>query len=598
MIRALPRDVVDRIAAGEVVERPASVVKELIENALDAGARRIDVTIAGGGLELVRVADDGHGIAADDLPLAFAAHATSKLEDVGDLAHIASFGFRGEALASIGAVARCRISSATSDDGAGLRIACEGGRLGVPTPVAAPRGSVVEVRDLFFNTPARRAFLGATRTESARCREVVSALSLVHATVAFRLTLDGKERLAGAADRDLDARLATVYDREFVATLLPVDGHEGGLRLTGRLAAPSAARPRPRAQLLFVNGRLVRDRGVISAVRVACKDFLPGSLQPSWVLELSCDPAAVDVNVHPTKAEVRFRDREQLFGLVRRSCRAALLRADLAPRARLSPPLGPSATSAWTSGGDSPAPPRTPGSWQAEALALHPARADRPQAPAFPGTAGGPLPAAERRAHPHQPALIHARPAVRFLQVLDTYLVHDGPDGLVIVDQHALHERILYARLQRALEHGRMESQRLLVPVTVRLDPVDHALALDLIPALATLGLEVAPFGNDLVAISAVPAVLRNESLEQLLRDMIHPRDQHGGMPHDLDRRLFTIACHAAVKAGDPLDETQAQALLEQGAELEHDSTCPHGRPTRLVVDRSELERLFKRSGF
>jgi DNA mismatch repair protein MutL len=603
MIRSLPQQVVDRIAAGEVVERPASVVKELVENALDAGARSIDVAIAGGGLELVRVADDGRGISPDDLPLAFAAHATSKLEDVHDLAHIASFGFRGEALASIGAVARCRITSATGDDGAGLRVTCDGGELGKILPTPAPRGTVIEVRDLFFNTPARRAFLGAVRTESARCRELVSSLSLVHDEVRFTLEIDGRTRLKGSPAGDLPARLAAVYDQDFVDGLVPVQRRDEGLSLTGQLTLPSHARARPRAQLLFVNGRLIRDRGVATAVRVACKDFLPGSLQPSWVLSLTVDPAAVDVNVHPTKAEVRFRDKERLFGLVRRACRAALLGADLAPRAHLGPWPAASGASSGSGPASAPAgPPPTVGEALPDATASG-AEASAPDSGTFafasPAPAAAPAPSpAPPPARDLTPGLLSARPAVRFLQVLDTYLVHDGPDGLVIVDQHALHERILYARLQKARDEGRVESQRLLVPITVRLDPVDLAAATERADEFASLGLEVAPFGNDLVAISAVPAVLRAEDPAALLGDLLHPKDLHGGIPDDLDRRLFTIACHSAVRSGDPLSEADAQALLEQGGELEHDATCPHGRPTRLVVGKTELERLFKRSGF
>ncbi|RKY21389.1 MAG: DNA mismatch repair endonuclease MutL [Planctomycetota bacterium] len=614
MIRALPQQVVDRIAAGEVVERPASVVKELIENALDAGARRIDVSIAGGGLELVRVADDGAGLGAEDLPLAFAAHATSKLTDVDDLAHIASFGFRGEALASIGAVARCRITSASGEDGAGLSVTCEGGEVSAPAPLAAPRGTVVEVRDLFFNTPARRAFLGAVRTETARCRELVNALSLVHDEVRFALEVDGKSRLKGRPAGDLNARLAAVYDAEFAASMVPVSGHEQGLRLSGRLSLPAAARPRPRAQLLFVNGRLIRDRRVATAVRVACKDFLPGSLQPSWVLALSVDPACVDVNVHPTKAEVRFRDKELLFGLVRRACRAALLSADLTPHAQLAS-LAPPHTSGGPPRPSLPVigqPDSAPGTPSQDPISggrsplLHGARglpsSDSSSIPDADAGVSEPTPSVSPGLPSHttatQPTLLSARAAVRFLQVLDTYLVHDGPEGLVIVDQHALHERILYARLAQARDAGQIERQRLLLPQTVRLDPLDLAAATERADEFKRIGLELAPFGHDLVAISAVPAVLRNEDPGALLMDLLHPRDLHGGIPDDLDRRLFTIACHAAVRSGDPLSEEDAAELLRQGSELEHDATCPHGRPTRLVVGKAEFERLFKRSGF
>jgi len=618
VIAALPREVVDRIAAGEVVERPASVVKELVENALDAGATTISVSIEGGGLDRIRVADDGHGLGEADILLAFTAHATSKLVDVHDLAHIGSFGFRGEALASIGAVSRCRLTSSTDDSGGGLRIDCAAGEVSAPSPVAAPHGTVLEVADLFFNTPARREFLGAVRTESARCRETVQSLSLEHRHVRFRFEADGQVKLKGGAGSGLSDRVAEVYGREFADELLPVTSESQGMRLEGLLSRPSAARSRARAQLLFVNGRLVRDRAVTSAVRVGCKDLLPGSLHPSWVLSLSCDPAVVDVNVHPTKAEVRFRDREALFSLVRRACRDALLGADLRPHMRaehLPTPCGGSAPgSGWGStisdrttgpggshgggAGDSTgvAPPSGSG-WHGQGGSHEPTVQAPPWGPAHADGrgAGGESPSPPTET---TPALFTAKAAVRFLQVLDTYLVHDGPDGLVLVDQHALHERILYARLQGQLERGEIETQRLLVPQVVRLDPVELEQALQMSDELARSGLSLERFGADVVSVTSVPAVLRGESIEELLRAFIGKHEPHGGVPHGLDRRLFTLACHAAVRAGDPLDEATSAELLEQGAALEHDATCPHGRPTRLVIGKVELERLFKRSGF
>ena len=610
MIQSLPQEVIDRIAAGEVVERPAAVVKELVENALDAGAHQLDVVIEGGGLSLIRVADDGSGISAADLPLAFGSHATSKLSDVDDLFHIASFGFRGEALSSIAAVARCRLTTSTSNDGSGLRIDCTGGQLSDAAPAAAPRGTVVEVRDLFYNTPARRAFLGAISTEAAKCREVCSALSLVHPGVRWKVTVDGRLRFSSDGADDLPRRIEAVYGREFASQLIPVKAAEEALAVEGMMTLPAAARPRPRAQQLFVNGRLIKDRGVLAAVRLACKDFLPGSLQPAWVLQLTVDPLRLDVNVHPTKAEIRFRDKDKVFRLVRRACRQALLAADLSPRVRAEHlGLDPSSATA-------PVEPNP----RADSLSSIPSAqsgaADTSVAPAtdrpWPRPASvedGPPPSELPFAHtvhegPGQPRTTQSllpgdvRAAARFLQVLDTYIIYDSPDGLILVDQHALHERILYADLQRQLAAGEMTRQRLLLPETVRLSPSEFDTTVRLADDLHRMGLEVAPFGNDTVAISAVPAVLRGESLTDLLRALIDPPDVHGGIPHGLDRRLFTMACHAAVKAGDPLNEEEITAMLKQGELLEHDSTCPHGRPTRLLIDRTELERLFKRSGF
>ena len=614
-IKRLPQDVVDRIAAGEVVERPSAVIKELLENALDARATSLDVTLEGGGLGLLRVADDGVGIAADELPVAFASHATSKLVDVDDLFHIVSFGFRGEALSSIGAVSRCRIVSSTGEDGVGHRLDCVAGQLGEVEPVAARRGTVVEVRDLFFNTPARREFLGSARAETARCREVCTALSLVHPDVHVRLTVDGQQKFNSAPSEDTLERVATVYGRDFAAGLTRLAARRGGLELEGFLTLPAAARPRARTQQLFVNGRLVKDKQVLAAVRVACRDFIPPSLQPSWILFLTVDPTQVDVNVHPTKAEVRFRDPDELFKLVHHACRDALLGADLAPRVKAEH-LGPEST------GTSPASGGGAGAnGGATAAPDHPGTRPLPRpsfrAPAAGGAStdlAGASPVHEAPATPAAPAgeqlelgattagapsmRSQLRPAARYLQVLDTYLAHDTPDGLVLVDQHALHERILYARLQDQLGEGKLPTQALLVPQPVRLDPALHAQALEKAEELAHLGLEIEDFGQDTVVVRSVPAVLRHEKLDDLVVALVAPPDLHGGIPSGLDRRLFTMACHAAVKAGDPLKEDEIAELLEQGEALEHDSSCPHGRPTRLVIGRTELERLFKRNGF
>lgn len=615
MIRRLPKDVVDRIAAGEVVERPAAVVKELLENALDARATAIDVTIENGGLGLIRVADDGTGIGEDDLPAAFASHATSKLVDVDDLFHVVSFGFRGEALSSIAAVSRARIVSATDGDGGGYRLDCVAGELGTLEPVPSAQGTIIEVRDLFHNTPARRQFLGATRTEAARCREVCTALSLVNPGVRFSYTVDGTRRFSSDGSPDLATRVSAVYGRDFADSMVAVTGSEQGMRIEGLLGLPASARPRARAQQLFVNGRLVKDRGVLSAVRVACRDFVPPNLHVSWVLFLTIDPERLDVNVHPTKAEVRFRDRDDVFRIVRRASRDALLRSDLAPRIRaehvgperpasVSPgaptadlfpqrpssgtPAGTGEVAYPTGVGESP--PHGDGAAQGspgEHAPLAPAHASRHGSESQHG--------AEARSLSGMGPL---RAAARYLQVLDTYLIHDSPEGLVLVDQHALHERILYARLQDDLAAGRIERQGLLVPHPVHLTSELHALALEKAEELKHLGLEIEDFGGETLIVRSVPAVLRNERVEDLVEALVAPPDIHGGVPHGLDRRLFTMACHAAVKAGDPLKEEEIAELLEQGARLEHDSTCPHGRPTRLLIGRTELERLFKRSGF
>jgi len=580
VIRRLPKDVVERIAAGEVVERPASVVKELVENALDAGAGAIAVQIERGGLGLVRVVDDGAGLEQDDLALAFVAHATSKLVDVDDLFHIASFGFRGEALASIGAVARCRLTTTARGATSGHRVECQAGVLRGPQPVAPTPGTTVEVRDLFFNTPARREFLASASAEAARCREVCQDMALVHPGVRWRFESDGRVVLEAEPGGDLRRRVGEVHGRALADEMLAVGAHAEGLRLEGLITTPGAARARPRVQRLFLNGRIVKDRTIQGAVRVACRDFIPPSLQPAYVLHLTIDPAAVDVNVHPTKQQVRLRDADAVFRLVRRAVRRAHLDADLAPRVKADQ----------VGGAPLAAPPPAGGAARvAEAPGPSGARGPTPA----PSDAAG-LPFGGPAAVSGRPA----RPAARYLQVLDTYLVMASPDGLLLVDQHALHERILYARLQAALDEGRVASQRLLVPEPVTLSPSHHARALELRDELARLGLEIEPFGEDVLSVCAVPGVLRHEPLAELLEALVEPPDLHGGIPSGLDRRLFTMACHAAIKAGDALEEAQIADLLRQAEELEHASSCPHGRPTTLLVGPVELERLFKRDGF
>ncbi|MHC5209955.1 MAG: DNA mismatch repair endonuclease MutL [Planctomycetota bacterium] len=595
MIRQLPRPVIERIAAGEVIERPASVVKELVENALDAGARSISVAVEDGGLAQIRVADDGCGIAPEDLPLALASHATSKLHDVDDLYHIASFGFRGEALASIAAVSRCRIVSRTGAHDGGLRIESVAGDASPPEPAACAPGTTVEVRDLFFNTPARRHFLGASRTEAARCREVCATLSLVHPDVRWRFDSDGQTRFTSDGDPALRQRVAAVHGHEFVSDLVDVEATGDGLAIGGLLSLPSAARSRPRAQRLFVNGRPVRDRAVMAAVRSGCQDFLPGSLHPSWVLFLSVDPTRVDVNVHPAKAEVRFRDGDAVFRLIRSACRHALLGVDLAPRVRAEhlTRAREAAAEVRDAHRSATASASSPGAKLADSPLLTPSAHSRTsQAP------DGPPATSLVSSGASLPGLGALRAAGSFLQVLDTYIVHDSPRGLVLIDQHALHERILYARLQAQVASGQVESQRLLLPETLRPGPTRLEQALQRRDELSALGLQIEAFGPDALAVHAVPAVLRRESAADLVEALLDPADVHGGIPNGLDRRLFTMACHAAVKAGDALDHSEIADLLRQGEEIEHDSTCPHGRPTRLLVDAVELERLFKRSGF
>ncbi len=580
VIQSLPKAVVDRIAAGEVIERPASVVKELVENALDAGATSIDVIVEEGGLDLIRVTDNGSGIDRGDLELAFASHATSKLCDVDDLYHIGSYGFRGEALSSIAAVSHATLTTGTDQAGEGWVVKSEGGQSTTPEPAAATRGTTIEIRNLFFNTPARRNFLASASAEAARCREVVTALFLCNTQVRFSFTSGGKKRFQSVASETLRDAIQAVYGIDFEEALFSMEHAAGGITVAGFATLPPHAKRRARAQQVFVNGRPVRDRAVASALRLAFKDFLPPGFHPSFLVHVGIDPSEVDVNVHPTKAEVRFKNRDGLFRVVRRAVRDALLDADLAPRVN-SNDFGVSLDSPQSL---SPGP----------AFGQHNDGSRGQQQSVYSTAEEGDALATPALAVPASPPA----PAGEYLQLLDTYIVHASPEGMVLIDQHALHERILYARLQKERANGGLESQGLLVPETVKLEPSDYARAEARREDLHALGLLFDLLEPDAISITAVPSVLRHESLSDLVHALLDPPEVHEGIPDGLDRRLFTMACHAAIKAGDPLGQEDVASLIRQGEALEHDATCPHGRPTRVVITGETFERLFKRSGF
>ncbi len=584
-IRRLPDHLVDRIAAGEVVERPASVVKELVENALDAGARRIAVELVEGGRRLVLVTDDGCGMSAEELPLALERHATSKLADEG-LVRITTLGYRGEALPAIAAVARLVLTSRPPDAPHAWCIRVENGRREGPVPAAGAPGTRVEVADLFHALPARRRFLRSARSEAEAAAEVVRRLAMAWPGVAFRLTVDGRRVLDLAAVGEARAgvepgRIAALLGDEVAEAAFTVAAAGDGLHLRGLAALPTLSRNHTRHQYLFVNGRPVRDRLLLAAVRAAYGDLLPQGRHPVVALFLELLPERVDVNVHPQKLEVRFREPERVRGLVVGALRRALAehghRSAVVVRA---PDPGPGAPPPVPSPPPAAAPPpASPGLAEAAALFAPPPE------PAPAGAA---------------PDLIPAGPlGVARALLFDTYIVAETADAVVIVDQHAAHERIVYERLKADLRTRGVPRQLLLQPEVVELAEADAAVLAEQREVLARAGLVVEPFGPGAVLVREVPAVegLRLE-LRPLLADLAEDLRTLGtaaGLETRIERVLATVACHGSVRAGRRLGLAEMNALLRQIESTPHAAQCNHGRPTYITLRRSELERLFAR---
>jgi len=594
-IRRLPEGLVNRIAAGEVVERPASAVKELVENAIDSGATRIEVVMREGGRTLVSVTDDGRGMTRDELPLAIARHATSKLPGE-DLMNIASLGFRGEALPSIGAVSRMTITSRARGADAAWSLAVEGGRVGEPAPAAHPAGTRVEVRDLFYATPARLKFLKAERTELGHAIDAVNRLAMAHPGIAFTLS-DGQRapiRLSAAQGELFDARLArlsAIMGREFAENAVPINAEREGLRLTGHAGLPTLNRANSQAQYLFVNGRPVRDRLLHGAVRGAYQDFLSRQRHPMVALFLDCPPEAVDVNVHPTKAEVRFRDAGLVRGLIVGALRHALAEAGH----RASTTVSAAALGAMR-----------PGTGAGLPYAQAPARVPRglaEQAAAFQAPSG-PLdglggPSAAPGANPDQTEAGGGHPlgAAR-AQVHETYIVAQTEDGIVIVDQHAAHERLVHERMKAALTDGGVQRQGLLLPEVVELEEAAVARLVARAPELAELGLTLEAFGMGAVVVRDVPALLGEVNVQGLVRDLADELAEMGealALKERLEAVCGAMACHGSVRAGRRLNAEEMNALLRQMEATPHSGQCIHGRPTYVELKLADIERLFGR---
>ena len=593
-IKLLDEAAINRIAAGEVVERPASAVKELVENALDAGAKRITVDYAAGGKVLIRVTDDGCGMTADDLPLAVARHATSKI-DGSDLLNIRSFGFRGEALASLGSVGRLTLTSrAAGAEGASLTV--NGGRMGPVRPAGAVQGTVVELRDLFYATPARLKFLRTDRAEAGAISDVLRRLAMAEPQVGFALN----EVTEGEAPRSLlrldpengdffDAlqrRLTRMLGADFTDNALRIDVEREGLRLSGYAALPTYSRGSSVQQFVFVNGRAVLDRLLLGALRVAYLDVLSRDRYPAAVLNLICDPERVDVNVHPAKSEVRFRDPEAARSLIITGLRTALTGA------------GHRASSTVAGATLAALRPETQGPDQARIYQM-----DRPSGISLSRAFALQAPSGFAEA----PAPYEAQPAAQDTtfplgaaraQVHENYIIAQTQTGIVIVDQHAAHERLVYERLKRQRDETGIKAQALLIPEIIELGADDAARLLAFADDLAALGLTIEPFGGHAIAVRETPAVLGNVSARALVQDVLDELADQGDSPSllaKMDAILSRMACHGSIRSGRQMRAEEMNALLREMEDTPLSGQCNHGRPTYVELKLSDIERLFGR---
>jgi DNA mismatch repair protein MutL len=598
-IRLLPPSLINRIAAGEVVERPASALKELVENAIDAGAARIDIAIRDGGKSLIAVSDDGSGMTRDELSLAIERHATSKLAD-DDLFAINTMGFRGEALPSLGAVSRLSIVSRARDADAAWVIAVTGGEVGDPVPAAHPKGTRVEIRDLFYATPARLKFLKSDRSETAQILDTLRRLAMARPDIGFTLHDGARERLRlDACTGDLlDARLArlgAVMGREFAQNALIIDAVREGVKLTGYAGLPTLNRANAMHQYLFVNGRPVRDKLLHGAVRGAYMDFLARNRHPMVALFVEIDAREVDVNVHPAKAEVRFRDAGLVRGLVVGALKHALAEAGH----RASTTVAAAALGAMRSGGNAlPLGGGGGGGGGYGARAPSPGLAERSaafQAPFADAPVAAPF--APSAADDDLTGAAFPLGAAR-AQLHETYIVAQTADGIVIVDQHAAHERLVYERMKAALAQSSVPRQALLIPEVVELDEDAAARILTRTDELAELGLVIEAFGDGAVLVRETPALLGSVDAHGLIRDLADELAAFGAafsLKERLENVCGTMACHGSVRAGRRLNGDEMNALLREMEATPHSGQCNHGRPTFVELKLADIERLFGR---
>ncbi|MBV2209779.1 MAG: DNA mismatch repair endonuclease MutL [Thermomonas sp.] len=593
-IRQLPDTLINQIAAGEVVERPASVVKELVENALDAGAKRIDIDLEEGGVRLIRIRDDGGGIAPEELPLAVSRHATSKIASIDDLEAVATLGFRGEALPSVASVSRFRLVSRRHDAEHGAELRIEGGKASEVVPHAHPFGTTIEVRDLFFNVPARRKFLRAERTELSHIEEWLRTLALARPDVELRVTHNGKpsRRWKGEGDLLSEVRLHEALGEEFARNAMRVDHTGAGMHLSGWIAQPAYNRASTDQQYLYVNGRSVRDRNVAHAVRQAYSDVLYNGRHPAYVLFLELDPRGVDVNVHPAKHEVRFRESRLVHDFVYRALQQALAETRAGAVATPTPPMH-SMPAAVAQAAFAP---------RQETMGLRVADAPSAYAALYaqrPVSASQPIPFAP------PPAAMPAEredgmPPLGFAvaQLHGIYILAENVDGLIVVDMHAAHERIGYEKLKAAHDGAGLRTQPLLVPTSLAVSEREADIAERETQTLAELGFEVQRSGPQSLLLRSVPALLAHGNVEALLRDVLTDLREHGStrrVAETRDELLATMACHGAVRANRRLSVPEMNALLREMEATERSGQCNHGRPTWTRFTLAEMDKWFLR---
>ncbi|MFN3192114.1 MAG: DNA mismatch repair endonuclease MutL [Aureliella sp.] len=647
-IRQLSQSLVNKIAAGEVIERPASVVKELLENSVDAGATSIELSIEGGGIELIRISDNGCGIEPEQIPLAVASHATSKLETAEDLFDVRTLGFRGEALASIAEISHMTMRTRVASSDSGAEVSIRGGEASEIVPTGCPVGTTIEVRHLFFNTPVRRKFLKTPQTEAGHITEAFTRIALAYPHVQMMLTSGERTVFDLAATDSWKERIRAFFGDEVADSLMAVESESENASLSGYVADPTVSRSNNRMQYLFLNGRHIRDRSLQHALGEAYRGLLMVGRFPVCFLRLELPPASVDVNVHPTKMEVRFQESGKLYSQMLRTLRHQFLTSDLTARARPNPgptPAGLRPTEApsdksdrrWESHSDKMSqvtpqldlqqtvPEFQPFSAGASAGSL--ANSNRLSGPAssYPSTSQPPAaggmgpysaagtdhyPQAGQESNPGTASpVVHHRvdvgesgtPASSNLgfQVHQRYLVTQDEGGMVVVDQHALHERILYEQLRTKSEARSLESQKLLVPEPLDLSPSEAAAALDSREMLATIGIGIEPFGGDTVLMTSYPAILGRMRPAEILRQVLEPLMSGGKEPSArevLDEIMHMLACKAAIKAGDKLAPEEITALLEQRDHYQDTHHCPHGRPTALFFSRDQLDKMFGRT--
>ena len=594
-IRLLPQEIASQIAAGEVIERPASVVKELLENSLDSGASTITITIEGGGQRLVEVADNGCGIAGEEIHLAVERHATSKLVDANDLFHISTLGFRGEALASIGSVAHLTLTSRTSSSQAGSRLRVEGGHATPVQQAGTPVGTAVRVEDLFFNVPARRKFLKQESTERRAIDELVTRYALAYPFVRFHLQQEGRPSLQTTGKGERREVLAALYGVDVSRQMLDVLAEDEGLRIEGFISPPSLTRSNRREIIFFVNGRPVQDVALVTAAIKAYHTLLMVGRYPTSILFIQISPEAVDVNVHPAKAEVRFREADRVFAGVQRSVRRALLAH--------TPVQGLETQVRWTAFPQENSQ-EMHGSLEWEtARNMTAGRTDSSLTdPSFqPETAPGSLSPGTSSSQPGMP--VFRPPILRLVgQIANAYLVAEGPDGLYLIDQHAAHERVLFERFlaqRNATGETGIPSQALLQPAVVELPPSSARLLVDQIPFLNQLGFNVELFGSNTFLVRAIPVVLSGGEAAGALRVLVEDfEEDETPLQKQADARLVARICkRAAVKAGKSLSREEQESLLHDLENCQQPRTCPHGRPTMIHLSVDLLERQFGRRG-